>query len=413
MKLLLSAYACEPNKGSEPGVGWEWALEISRLGHEVWVLTRTNNRASIETELKKAPHNKNLHFFYFDLPSWARWWKKGERGIHLYYLLWQWGAYLLAKKVHKVENFERVHHITFVSMRQPSFMGNLGIPFIFGPASGGEHAPWNLRKSYSWRNWIWDGLRDISNLMICVDPLMRRTFKQAEQIYVTSAWNRSLVPPKYREKVSVMLAIGFNSNEMPGLTEPHSAEPSNKNLFKVLYVGNLLYVKGMQLGIPAFARLLKKKPDAKLTIAGSGPNEQQWKTIAENLGVKDRIDWIPKQARRNLSELYATHDVFLYPSLHDSGGIVILEALAHKLPVACLNLWGAGVMVNETCGIKVETDGLDEEQVIQELADHLFQLANDPEKLHRLSEGAINRAEKFQWSAVVGRVYQELNGTVK
>ena len=413
MKLLLSAYACEPNKGSEPGVGWEWAREISRLGHEVWVLTRENNRASIETALGNSTANENLHFVYFDLPSWARWWKKGERGIHLYYLLWQWGAYRLAKKIHRRERFERVHHITFVSMRQPSFMGNLGIPFIFGPASGGEHAPWNLRKSYSWRDWIWDGLRDISNMLISLDPLMRRTFRQADHIYVTSSWNRSLIPPKYRDKVSVMLAIGFNSEEMPGLTEPHPKNTSNRDMFKVLYVGNLLYVKGMHLGIPAFARFLKEMPSARLTMVGSGPNEHQWKTIAESLGVEDHIDWIPKQDRRKLSELYATHDVFLYPSLHDSGGIVILEAFAHKLPVACLDLWGAGIMVNETCGLKVKTEGLDEEQVICELADRLALLANDPEQLHRLSEGAVNRAEEFRWSTVVGQVYQELNGTAK
>lgn len=43
MKLLLSAYACELNTGSEPGVGWHWAAEVTRLGHEVWVLTRADN----------------------------------------------------------------------------------------------------------------------------------------------------------------------------------------------------------------------------------------------------------------------------------------------------------------------------------------------------------------------------------
>ena len=50
MKILLSAYACEPNKGSEPGVGWHWALELGYLGHDVWVLTRANNRPAIEAE---------------------------------------------------------------------------------------------------------------------------------------------------------------------------------------------------------------------------------------------------------------------------------------------------------------------------------------------------------------------------
>ena len=112
-KILLSAYACEPGKGSEPGVGWHWALELARLGHEVWVLTRAKNRPAVEAELVKMPHKANLHFLYYDLPAWARWWKKGSRGIHLYYVLWQWGAYRLATQVHPRERFDIVHHITF------------------------------------------------------------------------------------------------------------------------------------------------------------------------------------------------------------------------------------------------------------------------------------------------------------
>ena len=408
MKLLLSAYACEPNKGSEPGVGWEWAQEIARLGHEVWVLTRANNKENIETELAKSSPVKNLNFLYYDLPSWTlrRWWKKRERGIHLYYLLWQWGAFLLAKKVHATERFDQVHHITFVTIRQPSFMGNLGIPFIFGPVSGGERAPQRLRKGYRWRNKILEVFKDLSNFLIKFDPLMRRTFKQAEWIYVTSKWNISLLPRKYRKKASVLLPIGFNSNELPGLDEG-SQNPATNGSFKVLYLGNLLYMKGMHLGIPAFARLLQKRPDAKLTLVGSGPDGHHWRTIAEKLGVEDRIDWIPRQDRQTLSALYTANDAFIYPTVQDPGGIVILEALAHGLPVVCLNHRGAGIMVDKTCGLTVEVSGLNEEQTIQALADRLLQLAQDPAKRHCLSNGAVRKAKEFGWSTPVGRIYKK------
>ena len=43
-KILLSAYACEPNKGSEPGVGWNWAIQLSKMGHIVKIVTRQNNK---------------------------------------------------------------------------------------------------------------------------------------------------------------------------------------------------------------------------------------------------------------------------------------------------------------------------------------------------------------------------------
>ena len=44
LKVLLSAYACEPNKGSEPGVGWNWLIEIAKLNHKVTVITRSNKK---------------------------------------------------------------------------------------------------------------------------------------------------------------------------------------------------------------------------------------------------------------------------------------------------------------------------------------------------------------------------------
>ena len=413
MKILLSAYACEPNKGSEPGVGWNWALEIARLGYEVWVLTRANNRVTIEAELAKSPPIPNLNFLYYDLPLWTRWWKKGRRGIHLYYLMWQWGAYLMAKKVHEAERFDQVHHVTIVSIRQPSFMGNLGIPFVFGPVSGGERAPWRLRLGYSLRNRIWEGLKDLSNLWVKVDPLLRRTFKQAQRIYVTSTWNLTLVPRKYRQKASVLLPIGFNSNELPGLAKPLSQNYTINDCFRILYVGNLLYMKGMHLGIPAFAQLLKERPDAKLTLVGSGPDGRQWRAIAKKLGVDDRIVWIPRLDRQKLSAVYSAHDIFIYPALQDPGGMVILEALAHGLPVVCLNHRGTGIMIDETCGLTVETVGLDERQTIRALADRMVQLAQNPERLHRLSEGATHRVEEFRWSTPVSRIYSCINSGVQ
>ncbi len=95
-KVLLSAYACEPGRGSEPEVGWRWAVELAGLGYQVWVLTRANNRAAIERGLASRAPIPSLHFVYYDLPGWARWWKKGGRGVRLYYVLWN-GALIVLR----------------------------------------------------------------------------------------------------------------------------------------------------------------------------------------------------------------------------------------------------------------------------------------------------------------------------
>ena len=75
MKVLLSAYACEPNYGSEPSVGWRWALELAKLGYEVFVVTREMHKEEIEKELAKEEYNlirEKICFFYYDIPFWKR-----------------------------------------------------------------------------------------------------------------------------------------------------------------------------------------------------------------------------------------------------------------------------------------------------------------------------------------------------
>ena len=125
LKLLLSAYACEPDRGSEPGVGWHQVTQAARF-HDTWVITRSNNRPAIEKALAREAL-PNVHWVYFDLPPWARFWKKGERGIHLYYVLWQLGAFFTARDLSRRIDFDLVHPVTFVNYWLPTLL--LLVPF--------------------------------------------------------------------------------------------------------------------------------------------------------------------------------------------------------------------------------------------------------------------------------------------
>src|SRR4029077_18913154 len=136
LKVLVSAYACEPGKGSEPGVGWNWVSQISKF-HDVWVITRENNREQIEEGLGRFPI-PGAHWCFWDFPPWACFWKRKRRGIHLYYYMWQFGAYWQARKLHHRVRFDLAHHVTLVIYWMPSFLSFLGIPFVWGPVGGGD-----------------------------------------------------------------------------------------------------------------------------------------------------------------------------------------------------------------------------------------------------------------------------------
>jgi glycosyltransferase involved in cell wall biosynthesis len=398
MRILLSAYACEPDKGSEPAVGWNWAVQLAERGHEVVVITRANNRQSIEREMAAHPR-PSLRFSYYDLPSWLHSFKKGRRGIHLYYLLWQFGAYLAARHLVRERRFDVVHHVTFVSVRQPSFMGWLGIPFIFGPVGGGEHTPPLLKKMFSQKNRITEALREFVNNCVRFDPLMWQTFASAQVIYVTSGQSLELIPRRFRGKTRVHLAIGISETDIPALPLPE-----NERVGKILYCGKLIYWKGPELAVRAFARVAARLPGATLTFIGGGAEQQSLQRLARDFGVSDRIEWRAAVARSDMLSLYRDFGLFLYPSLHDSGGMVVLEALACGLPIVCLKLGGPGLIVDESCGIAVGVQSKNVEQVVSELESALFRLAVLGETRKALVQGAVSRARRFSWEQLVSDV---------
>ena len=114
MKILMSAYSCEPGRGSEPGVGWNIVRAVAQH-HEVWVLTRPDESGDIiKAELDRHPV-PNLHFVYFTLPIWGGGWRWGESGaMQIHYYLWQIQAYFVARQLHQKIGFDAVHHVTFV-----------------------------------------------------------------------------------------------------------------------------------------------------------------------------------------------------------------------------------------------------------------------------------------------------------
>jgi glycosyltransferase involved in cell wall biosynthesis len=406
MKVLLSAYACEPHRGSEPGVGWNWAIEIARLGHEVWVITRCNNRGGIESELSAGIPN-NLHFIYFDLPRWAMWWKRGPRGVRLYYVLWQWFAYRLAVNIHRREHFDVVHHITFGVFRHPSFMGKLGIPFLFGPLGGGERTPPALRRSLGLRGRILERLRETFDFMTRFDPFLQDTFRRATRIYARTRETAERIPVRYQCKVELRMDAGIGPEIIADCPRQLSTDQR-----RVIYVGRFLDWKGMSLGLRAFARAAGKDPRLRLTMVGRGPEKSRWKKLCANLGIGDRVQWLEWLPQRELFKVYQQHHLLLFPSFHDAGPNVVLEALAHGLPAICLRLGGPATMVDHTCGVLITATDATEETIVGRLAEAIAEVTNDEGLYAKLSEGALRRAQNASWAARVKgiQVYAEETG---
>jgi glycosyltransferase involved in cell wall biosynthesis len=400
MRIFLSAYACEPGRGSEAGVGWHWALELARQGHKVTVLTRANNRGLIDAALKgRSP--KGLQFVYYDLPRWAMLWKKGGRGARLYYQLWQIGAYLAIRRGFDQNGYDVVHHLTFGAIRQASFMGRLGVPFIVGPLGGGDYAPVKLRKTFPVLGRFAEAARQFVNKLALVEPSICQMLSRADVIYCKTLQTQLALPSRYRFKCVVALEVGIDSSWIAKeIFVPRTPE--------FLSVGRLLYLKGTHLALDAFAAVLKQRSDATLTIVGEGPAKKWLKTRAECLGISHAVKWCEWMPQDQLRKRYHESLALVFPTLRDSSGNVALEALAAGTPVICLDTGGPSALVPENAGFKIDSAEADVKSVTRDLTNAMLALANDRDCAVQMSENALEYARKQDWTAAVNRVYEPL-----
>ncbi|MBD2355803.1 glycosyltransferase [Tolypothrix sp. FACHB-123] len=393
MKVLISAYSCEPGRGSEPGVGWNIPREIAKY-HKVWVLTRPDeSKEIIEAELTRNPV-PNLHFVYFTLPFWQdslRWGQSGAMQIHYY--LWQIQAYFIARKLHREIGFDLIHHVTFVKYSSPSFLSLLPVPFIWGPVGGGESAPKSFWQDFSGRAKAYEIARNIVRGFGELDPFVYLTAKKSAVVRATTEDTAQRLYRMGVNDVDILPESGLPEEEIARLGQypmPDSAP------IRFISMGRLLHWKGFHLGLRAFAQA--NLATAEYWIVGDGPESQRLQTLAETLGIAPRVKfWGRLPREQTLSKLGECH-VLVHPSLHDSGGWVCMEAMAAGRPVICLNLGGPAVQVTKDTGFKIPPGN--PEQAVQGLAEAMIRLAKDADL--RLQMGQAGKKlvyESHSWQA--------------
>jgi len=358
LKVLISAYACEPNKGSEPEVGWQWALQMARF-HDVTVLTRENNRSSIESALKDLGETQPApKFIFHDRSAFFLDMKRRSKAVHLYYLLWQKSAREIVAQLHDIHRFDLMHHVTFAGFRYPTAIWGHDVASIWGPIGGIESIP---RSLLPWRHptsLVYELLRNLNNLA------------QATPIYVLPRRARAttMILSSTPEMKHAFEKLGMVSKLVPSIglkTSEYRFRPKQPRSgpLRLLFVGNIITLKGLDLALEA---LKSSNSDSVFTLIGSGRYESAAKRYVAANGLSDRVHFTGRKPRSEVLSLYREHDVFLFPSLHDTGGYAVIEAMFNELPVICLDCGGPSVAVDVGCGIKVSTGT--RSQVIERLA---------------------------------------------
>ena len=375
--ILVTAYAMDPYKGSEEGMGWNFVLQIARY-QKVIVITRTNNGPNIRKSIAEHPGRQDLfdriRFLYFDWPYLLRWWKKGPLLSMIYFYGWQLSlaVWLLFKR----PEADIVHNLNFHNDWTPSFLWILGKPFVWGPVGHHPKIPRAyLLAVYGGKEYRKDRLLwMMKSFFWHADPFLRLAVARADTVICMN----SQAPEALRLKKNRFCIIPSVASEdvAAGPADCFLTGNGGRRDFTILSAGRFVPLKGFDLTIRSFAgfhRQLTKaqQPFVKLVLVGSGPQKALLEEIIAEEGIGTSlqiIEWIP---RAQLKDLYDLAHVFLFPS-HEGAGMVVAEAMSRGLPVVCLDNAGPGEFVHPDSRLKVGYSTYGE--TVRDLTDKLIQL---------------------------------------
>ena len=390
LKVIVSAYACEPGRGSEPGTSWEWVLHLA-AHHDLTVITRANQRTGIEKEIAALAGSRRVpRFVYLDAPSWFLWLKRRLPLSQVwYYALWQRLANKAVAEQARNERFDIVHHLSWATFRFHAAIWGHGLPSIWGPIAGAELCPWALLPFSHPIAFVSELIRNIATVFHVspLSPLRRRGRKSTITLAVSPDMQHACEKLGVPAKILPTLAI------YPPAAYPREY-PSAERPLRLLFVGRIMYWKGVSLALCALARSGSR---ATLSIIGEGPFLEDARRLTSALGLESRVKFHGRLSPAATMQAYREHDLFIFPSLHDSGGNVVVEAMSHGVPVICMDRGGPGLFVKQgITGIKV-ADG-SRETVLDDLAAAICRYDSERSLLAQHGAAGCRHVEQeFSW----------------
>jgi glycosyltransferase involved in cell wall biosynthesis len=409
LKVLVSAFAFSPVRGSEFAIGWDYVRAIA-AHHQVWVIARGTEKDETESYLRQNPDampNTIVHYvpwtdMQFNFPLW-------EIPFSIQYRRWQWQAYQLASALDSKIDFDLTHHITATGFREPGFLWKIDKPFIWGPVGGLQYFPLHLREAVPWRTRPFLAAKNVSTYLAMRSSRVRKAAATAKLVIAGTSEAAQRAEALWGKKAPVLCEVNAPACQ----PDPPQRRPKGQKL-RIIFSGSFEPRKALNIVLLALERLKNAQFGWELICLGSGPLETRWKALADACGIADRCTFTGKLPRAEAISLMATGHCFVQPSLYDATSSVVAEALSMGLPIVCLDHFGFRDAVDSSCGIRIKTDSF--QQIVRDFANSLQILALNEDLRYQLGVGAKRASAHLTWkykARVLNDLYRAvLAGTI-
>ena len=376
MKILMLTWEYPPRiVGGIARVVHDLSKRLIKDGHEVTVVTYRDNADVPEYENDKGVNVYRVDNYMIHPNNFIDW-------------ILQLNFNLVSKAteiINKEGGFDVIHaHDWLVANAAKALKNAFGIPVVA-----------TIHATEAGRN---SGIHDDTQRYIN-DTEWMLTYEASEVIvnsnYMKNELQRLFGLPY--EKINV-IPNGINLSNFIGIERDYDfrRQYAMDNEKIILYVGRLVYEKGIQHLIAAMPKVLSNYHDAKLIIAGRGGMVDELRQEASNLGLNDKIYFTGYLDSKQVQKMYKCADVAVFPSTYEPFGIVALEAMLAGVPTVVSDVGGLDEIVTHGVdGMKAYAGNANS------IADSITALLYDHQLATNVSKKAKQKVkEQFNWEKI-------------
>lgn len=351
MNYLISAYSVNPYHGSEDSIGWNWVLQYEKNykeGDRIILLTKKFNEKDTRKGLKEF-NIQHVELVIVDVPDALNWFREKHSAFHhMYYILWQHWAWLWVK--HSEINFDVIHHVTMNDYRIPSELYKAkGAKVIWGPMGGAQVTPKPL-KVYE-KNQLAAAFREFVNKSCSWNPFYKKALRSYYKIYCINNETQKQISHIVGKKDVPLMPEFALRDEYKNLP----IQKRNNGILRIVFVGRLIGKKGIAFLVDALS-LMPVDMEWELLIFGDGDDRALIERQITDSGIGKKVKLMGSRPLNQIAEAYQMADIFVLPSLRETSGNVLLEAMAYAVPIVAFDTSFCKLLKEINCGVFINTE---------------------------------------------------------
>ena len=408
LSILINAYACSPDMGSEPGMAWNWCINLAKHC-ELHIITEGEFRDNIEEVLPSLPQGKNLHFYYNPVSEKIRrmCWNQGDWRFYKYYKEWQYKTYQIAKEIIRNNHIDIVHQLNMIGFREPGYLWKIeNIPFVWGPIGGLKQFPTSYLEGCSLKMKVFNYLKNYINIFqLKYDKRVNNAFKRSK-LLISSIPDSYYAIKKYKNLDSIIIPETgcFESYD-------NNLDRFDEESFNIIWVGKFDFRKQLPLAL----RIIKKTNNSKvhLNIYGTGNDLQikESRILSEKLNINAQISWHGNVPNYEIANAMKKALLFLFTSVSEDTSTVVLEAISSGLPVMCFDTCGMRYVINDKVGRKIPLTN--PQHSVEDFAETINILEGNRAMLKQMSENCRQRQDELSWDNKAMQMVELYNKILK